>query len=137
LGRPAGCIDLDAVEEYRSEVVRGGLDERGGARLGAGEPDLGDRAERLLARAASAVGEVEGDVVSAHVQQAGPFGRLCLTEIAHSGHGYFSIRTPAGQAGRSRVCHGRGGVLPRNNGSVAPRGKTPNKILRWVGWTRT
>src|SRR5690606_18119167 len=52
--------------------------------------DRGDRAEGPLTRAARPVGEVQGDVVSRHIQQACAFGRLDLGEIARSGQGVLS-----------------------------------------------
>src|SRR5262249_45931519 len=68
----------------------GHLDERVAARLGAVEHDGCGGPECRLARTAGAVGEIEGDIVAGHVEQAGPPDRLVLGQVAYSGHAGWS-----------------------------------------------
>jgi hypothetical protein len=78
------------------DALGGDLDKGGGPRLVAAEPDPGGGPEGAFPRAAGPVGEVQGDVVPAHVEQAGPLGRLDLGEVSHSGHAVSPSASVAG-----------------------------------------
>src|SRR5206468_12989628 len=66
--------------------LAGHPDDRAGTRFGGAEGARRGGAEVTVARPAGAVGQVERDVVPAHVEQSRPLDSLPLAEVAYSTH---------------------------------------------------